>query len=770
MQPLLSERNTWSSWTPFRETNFSSCERLERVVRDAFETWSRASPALQFVDVTDRCRTERLWDALPEEHCVLSPMCKSLENQTDDAWHVSWTYDNTPLELSNPAPDQCSHRTCWDCPRADVVVGAFSQKNRQLGDQHARARVVRGDMTAMRPVGADGRPKPGGYLTRAFVQFNADDKYMDNGTALTTCWKLESDVCDWVAGTGEWDVEADVTLWYVLLMMLISCCCCCAILCCLRTLAYNLLSGYDLDKDGVLSCSEYTYVLDEFIGDMCFLCRCPQIHGKDVSQFVGGLTVVETFGNMQILFMSICWTVGVAIIVVYGLEFQACWECWDLAAAATHEVGHVLSLGHPRAPDGLSLSLFNASEIPDEASFSLFNSSVEPEDEAETSRRILKRGSGGGGGEASDGGGPGYPAMPPLPPSPPPRPPSPPPLPYALYEQMAPWCDDPAQLANRLTLRHPNDAYGGVPPIKLMGRAEKLSLNDSVMAQFDVKYTDRTRPPGKGRRCLSQDDLDGINWLYPTCEAGAFAGLQHPPPCEGTDAWPEAWPYVWQRLLLSIVKIAMWLVVGLVGIKLLAFCFLEVEEWVAHKFVDQNAKLLLQVGPGAVDPNVNPLSAVFRSRYHDKRLKERMVVKMQKAFRARKARRELERRRLEALGLDEHTQLAAAKLQALVRGRASRDAVGPPGSKKARLFKMRLQMAKLNQRQQAIGAGARSRTAMVPFAGPTAVMPHAAGPPGPRWSAEPPVSGTRHGLATRAAASLDASRTAPVVVWPAQID
>ena len=27
--------------------------------------------------------------------------------------------------------------------------------------------------------------------------------------------------------------------------------------------------------------------------------------------------------------------------------------------------------GHPRAPDGLSLSLFNASEIPDEASFSV---------------------------------------------------------------------------------------------------------------------------------------------------------------------------------------------------------------------------------------------------------------------------------------------------------------------------------------------------------------------------------------------------------------
>ena len=44
-----------------------------------------------------------------------------------------------------------------------------------------------------------GKPKPGGYVGRAKLQFNADHKYMDDGAITDKCWKLESDVCDWVS-------------------------------------------------------------------------------------------------------------------------------------------------------------------------------------------------------------------------------------------------------------------------------------------------------------------------------------------------------------------------------------------------------------------------------------------------------------------------------------------------------------------------------------------------------------------------------------------
>ena len=364
MQPLLSEATSWTDWLPFGATNFSGCERLERAIHDAFDNWQRASPALQFVDVSGRCSSERLWTAIPEEHCTMSPLCERLENATSDLF-VDWTKEATYLEQRVPPPssDECSHRTCWECPRADVIVGAFSQKNRNLGDQHARARVIRSGLTQMRPVGADGKPKPGGYVGSAKLQFNSDHKYMDSGTVVDKCWKLESDVCDWVALPSTSDAAGFFGLALTLILIILSCCCCCAFCICLRNLAYNMLAGYDLDSDGKLSFQELTYVLDEFIGDACFNCRCPQIHGKDVSIFVGTLTVVETIASVNILYISLSCCGIIFVIFAYGLELSPCLVCWDLPAAAAHEIGHLLSLEHPASSEGIVLNLLNASEF-----------------------------------------------------------------------------------------------------------------------------------------------------------------------------------------------------------------------------------------------------------------------------------------------------------------------------------------------------------------------------------------------------------------------
>jgi hypothetical protein len=311
MQPLLSERSSISSWLPWQESNFTTCERLTRVVRDAFTVWSRASPSVRFEEVSDRCEVERLWMPVPERHFTISPWCVKMENATGSS-AVEWTESQTPLEETEPTPDICSHRTCWDCARADVVVGAFSQKNRLLGDQHARARVVRSELNPMRPVGTDGTAKVGGTIKRAMLQFNADDSYMDNGTVLGKCWKLETGVCDWVASASDSaKFSSDATSTFVWLLTLSICCCCVSILLCLRRLAYNLLSGYDLDRDGKLSFSEISYVLDEFIGEICFNCSCPHINDKDVSPFIGSLTIIETLASFPILYISLFWTVAV---------------------------------------------------------------------------------------------------------------------------------------------------------------------------------------------------------------------------------------------------------------------------------------------------------------------------------------------------------------------------------------------------------------------------------------------------------------------------
>ena len=52
MRPTLSETSGWTSWLPLGEINFTTCDRLENVVHDAFARWQAASPAVQFVDVS----------------------------------------------------------------------------------------------------------------------------------------------------------------------------------------------------------------------------------------------------------------------------------------------------------------------------------------------------------------------------------------------------------------------------------------------------------------------------------------------------------------------------------------------------------------------------------------------------------------------------------------------------------------------------------------------------------------------------------------------
>jgi hypothetical protein len=216
LQPLLAE-NLVLNWPfpPLQRQNFTTCERIHAILRDSLAVWSAANPNLQFIDVTGRCESERLWRPVPEDRCSESNFCLDLENATEvGANYVNWQEKLTPLEnLPSAEPWMCSHRTCWECDRADVLIGGFTQKNRQLGDQHSKTRVQRTALSDQPPLAPDGRPASGKTVSKAWLEFNVDPVFKNsdaegNGLGNATvdnCWRLDNGICDLFIGLPYFD-------------------------------------------------------------------------------------------------------------------------------------------------------------------------------------------------------------------------------------------------------------------------------------------------------------------------------------------------------------------------------------------------------------------------------------------------------------------------------------------------------------------------------------------------------------------------------------
>lgn len=690
MAPAIAESTTvWTEWLPFPQVNFSACSRIHDIVHTAFRTWQAANPRLQFVDVSSRCESERMWTPLEQQHCVVSPLCQALENQSDPSGpnYVVWAEEATPLEQSNPPEDMCSHRTCWDCERADVVIGAFSQKRRDLGDQHARARVMRSGivnerygraMTSMRPVGADGSPQPGGQLGRAYLQFNADHTYVDNATDVGKCWKIENDVCDWVADMSisgvNMPAEFEFFLYFGLSLSL--CCCCCSICFCLRKHAYNFLSGYDMDNDGKISYSEFCTVIDEF-SDLCFTCTFPTVYGKKVSSLVGMITIFESFAALPIFLMCSIIFSGISIFLLYAAEFKLCLECWDLAASAHHEVGHLLSLGHSEEATATTINIVRLNTTggdftPPPAPPPPPLAEAGAVDQPPLAPQPL----------------PPHPPLPPPPPtSPPPLPPLPPDMPntralVAAVAASSPWCAlDETELRDTWTLRHVNHRFGALPPTHLFSRAEEQSYNESIMREFELQAKESILGPGRSRKCLSQDDLDGLNFLYPPCSGRRLTGLDMPPPCE----LEADWMFAGQRLAIAAVYIVFYFMLALVVLKVLPILLLWIEERMAYRTMKKNAEQMVQHGFASVKHRPESIAGiVFRSR-DQKAVEHEMAMRLQMAFRQHKVRQR-------ARNAAYRKMIAVAKLQALIRGRQLRKEAGIPGTKKHKMYMMRKKM------------------------------------------------------------------------------
>ena len=80
MYPLVIEEKSTTFIMAERWQNFTRCSRIRNIIRQAFDVWAAANPALHFVDVTDRCEAEKMWVPVEDESCAESQFCIDIEN------------------------------------------------------------------------------------------------------------------------------------------------------------------------------------------------------------------------------------------------------------------------------------------------------------------------------------------------------------------------------------------------------------------------------------------------------------------------------------------------------------------------------------------------------------------------------------------------------------------------------------------------------------------------------------------------------------------
>lgn len=230
--------------------------------------------------------------------------------------------------------ERCTSANCVRCSAAEIMISTFDKVN---AEDHTGARVVPYELSNRQPEATNGLDADGGEFLYVELQYATD-----------ICWYTDQTFCAYFFNA---ELEGvDVPTLMFTLFILIEVFSGALFIYWLWRIAMSflhaLLNTWDTDDDGVVEAVEVLgagraacAALWEVLCTGSLDRAAKKLSGREISALDANVALATTFSHLNMTLVSAVFTLIAFPPIFYTSVFQPCWDCQDFEAAAVHEIG-----------------------------------------------------------------------------------------------------------------------------------------------------------------------------------------------------------------------------------------------------------------------------------------------------------------------------------------------------------------------------------------------------------------------------------------------